>query len=305
MIQRNVLSDLNRLSAKLATHAEQGVLRQGDHAPVGRSVQRRARDGLRSDARPATSSTSATSTDAQSWQDVDRDRAGLDHRPTSDRAHELLVQGGDRHVRPDGAQRDRRPRSTRSSQGIKETANANVSATATVLRHRDATRRPYAMGADDTYQGDDAGLTRRSRASCARSAPASRCRSTPSADEVLGERPGGRRRQAAQRPARHRRSTCAPTTAPRCAAATSPARRRLDTLLEVRARNGAQTQPPRGRVVAPGPDPGADHVKQLSNTEDADIAKTIIDFNPSSAAYQAALRAGASIVQASLMDFLR
>ena len=45
--------------------------------------------------------------------------------------------------------------------------------------------------------------------------------------------------------------------------------------------------------------------KQLSNTEDADIAKTMIDFNSQSAAYQAALRAGANIVQSSLMDFLR
>ena len=45
--------------------------------------------------------------------------------------------------------------------------------------------------------------------------------------------------------------------------------------------------------------------EQLSDTEDADIAKTIIDFNSQSAAYQASLRAGANIVQASLMDFLR
>ena len=44
---------------------------------------------------------------------------------------------------------------------------------------------------------------------------------------------------------------------------------------------------------------------QLSRTEDADMAKTLIDFNSQQAAYQAALRAGATIVQASLMDFLR
>jgi flagellar hook-associated protein 3 FlgL len=46
-------------------------------------------------------------------------------------------------------------------------------------------------------------------------------------------------------------------------------------------------------------------LKQLSDTEDADIAKTLIDFSSQQAAYQAALKAGASIVQASLMDFLR
>lgn len=46
-------------------------------------------------------------------------------------------------------------------------------------------------------------------------------------------------------------------------------------------------------------------IKQLSQTEDADMAAVIIDLNTQQAAYQAALRAGANIVQASLMDFLR
>ena len=46
-------------------------------------------------------------------------------------------------------------------------------------------------------------------------------------------------------------------------------------------------------------------IGQLSQTEDADIAETLIDLNSQTAAYQAALRAGASIVQTSLMDFLR
>ena len=35
------------------------------------------------------------------------------------------------------------------------------------------------------------------------------------------------------------------------------------------------------------------------------MAKTLIDFSSQQAAYQAALKAGASIVQTSLMDFLR
>jgi flagellar hook-associated protein 3 FlgL len=35
------------------------------------------------------------------------------------------------------------------------------------------------------------------------------------------------------------------------------------------------------------------------------MAQTLIDFNSQSAAYQSALRAGASIVQTSLMDFLK
>jgi flagellar hook-associated protein 3 FlgL len=42
----------------------------------------------------------------------------------------------------------------------------------------------------------------------------------------------------------------------------------------------------------------------LSNTQDADMAKTEIDFSTEQAALQAALQAGAHIVQQSLMNFL-
>jgi flagellar hook-associated protein 3 FlgL len=44
--------------------------------------------------------------------------------------------------------------------------------------------------------------------------------------------------------------------------------------------------------------------KILSNTEDADMAQTMIDFSTQQAAYTAALKAGAQIVQPSLLDFL-
>ncbi len=43
----------------------------------------------------------------------------------------------------------------------------------------------------------------------------------------------------------------------------------------------------------------------LSNTQDADMAQTEINFSTEQAAYTAALRAGANIVQSSLMDFLQ
>jgi flagellar hook-associated protein 3 FlgL len=43
---------------------------------------------------------------------------------------------------------------------------------------------------------------------------------------------------------------------------------------------------------------------QLSNVEDADVAKAMIDFSQQSAVYQAALRAGASLIQPTLMDYL-
>ncbi|HEX7083896.1 MAG TPA: flagellar hook-associated protein FlgL [Gaiellaceae bacterium] len=44
--------------------------------------------------------------------------------------------------------------------------------------------------------------------------------------------------------------------------------------------------------------------QQLSDTEDADMAQTMIDFSTQSAVYQAALKAGATLIQPSLMNFL-
>jgi flagellar hook-associated protein 3 FlgL len=45
--------------------------------------------------------------------------------------------------------------------------------------------------------------------------------------------------------------------------------------------------------------------QQLSDTEDADIAQSMIDYSTQSAVYQAALRAGSQLIQPSLLDFLR
>ena len=43
----------------------------------------------------------------------------------------------------------------------------------------------------------------------------------------------------------------------------------------------------------------------LSQTEEADMAKTMVEYSTQHAVYQSALRAGASVIQDSLLDFLR
>jgi flagellar hook-associated protein 3 FlgL len=45
--------------------------------------------------------------------------------------------------------------------------------------------------------------------------------------------------------------------------------------------------------------------KLLSDAEDADMARTLIDLSMQQSVYQSALKSGANIVQASLLDFLR
>ena len=77
-----------------------------------------------------------------------------------------------------------------------------------------------------------------------------------------------------------------------------------EDLIALRAANGAKTNRLEA-ALSRLQEVEESTIGQLSVTEDADIAKTLIELNSQSAAYQAALRTGASIMQASLMDFLR
>ena len=78
----------------------------------------------------------------------------------------------------------------------------------------------------------------------------------------------------------------------------------LEDMLEVRAVNGARANRLEAAATRIGELELAT-MSQLSDTEDVDMARALIDFSSQQAAYQASLRAGASIMQVSLMDFLR
>jgi flagellar hook-associated protein 3 FlgL len=78
----------------------------------------------------------------------------------------------------------------------------------------------------------------------------------------------------------------------------------IDNLLSVQARVGAgmnrlETAASRLAEIEEST------TSMLSNTEDADMAETLINFSTQQAVYQSALNAGARIVQSSLLDFLR
>lgn len=77
----------------------------------------------------------------------------------------------------------------------------------------------------------------------------------------------------------------------------------LDTLNGIRADVGARTN----RLAFATSRLGGlqtNATQLLSNVEDADMAQTITQYTTQQAAYNAALRAGANIVQSSLLDFL-
>jgi flagellar hook-associated protein 3 FlgL len=78
----------------------------------------------------------------------------------------------------------------------------------------------------------------------------------------------------------------------------------LDTVSGLQSKVGAITN----RVTAAGSrlaDLGDVTTQLLSNTEDADLPKALTDLSAQQTALQAALRGGASLIQQSLMDFLR
>jgi flagellar hook-associated protein 3 FlgL len=78
----------------------------------------------------------------------------------------------------------------------------------------------------------------------------------------------------------------------------------LNALLTMQAGVGATTD--QMRTAASRVEDLQDTATQtLSNTEDADLAKVTTEYSNEQAAYNAALRAGASIVQTSLLEFLQ
>jgi flagellar hook-associated protein 3 FlgL len=77
-----------------------------------------------------------------------------------------------------------------------------------------------------------------------------------------------------------------------------------DTLIGARAVVGALSN----RLEAAGSRLGEleqSTTKLLSETEDADMAKTLVDYSMQQSVYQAALKAGSQLIQPSLLDFLR
>jgi flagellar hook-associated protein 3 FlgL len=76
-----------------------------------------------------------------------------------------------------------------------------------------------------------------------------------------------------------------------------------DTLVGARAQTGALANRLDAAESRLGQIEGTT-TKLLSDVEDADMAKTLVDYSTQQAAYQAALKAGAQLIQPSLLDYL-
>jgi flagellar hook-associated protein 3 FlgL len=288
MTQRNILSDLNRVSerlnrtqAKIASNKE--ITRPSDD-PFGASRALSLRTSMES-----TQQYQRNIQDAQGWQET-AEIALSDITDAIHRAHELVVEGAS-DTSPPEARLAIAAEIDQLIEGVKQNANATYSGR--FVFAGTATDAPPYVAGDDLYHGSPDDVERQI-------GPGVALPIGLRAATFLGDGADGKLLQVLRDVSTHLKTDDG--AALRNDVALLDAKE--DEVLGVRALNGAR-QNRLDAALSRLSEVEESTLKQLSETEDADIAKAMIEFSSQQAAYQAALKAGASIVQPSLMDFLR
>ena len=300
MMQRNVLADLNSVSTRLSKTQQKIASNKEIERPSDDPFEASRAMALRQSL-AATRQQSRNAQDAMGWQEATEQSLGqitdLVHR-----ARELVVRGA-----TDSADAQDRTAIAAELEQIIESVKQNANATyrgSYLFSGSKTDTPPYQQGAADAYAGDEAGLDPLIPGVLREIGPGVTMPINTVAREFLGDGQSagdGKLIDTLRGAVAALRTDDAATLRD---TQLGKLDQNLDTLLEVRARNGARSNRLDSAVTRLS-EVEESTVKQLSQTEDADIAKTLIDFNSQQAAYQSALRAGASLVQTSLLDFLR
>jgi flagellar hook-associated protein 3 FlgL len=292
MVSRSVLADLNDVSTRMSeTQRKMATGKQltrpsDDPFAVGRALALRTDlDGLGQYRRNAADGevwTQATDTTLGTLTDI------------AQRARELLLQGANGTAA--GSQRtaianeiDQLIESAKQSANSAYAGRSLFAGTATDVK-------PYTM-ASDAYAGDTGDIVRTI-------GPGVSVVVNVRASDVLGSGADGKMLNGLRDIVAHLRGGTAADQTALTGTDIVAIDRSIDDLLAKRAQVGAtanRLQAADGRLAEL--EEGLQG--QLSKTEDADMAATLIDYSTQQAVYQSALRAGAGIVQASLLDFLR
>ena len=305
MVQRNVLADLNNISSKLTrtqmkAASNKEISRPSDD-PFATAQAMALRQSL-----SANRQHQRNVEDAIGWQDA-TEQALMDITESVEKVKGLLVQGSSESF--DQTSRDAIASELEQIiEGIKQTANTSYrgsflfAGTETSTRPYPATSTPY-NPADDVYQGNDAGWNPAVPGIIREIGPNVQMSINVVAQSFLGDGQSANDNGLLD-VLRDAADSLRSGNLNAVRGDMDRLETNFDTLLEVRAANGAKTNRLEAALGRLG-QLEESVLGQLSQTEDADIAETLIELNSQTAAYQAALRAGASIVQSSLMDFLR
>jgi flagellar hook-associated protein 3 FlgL len=299
MMTRQILGDLNEVAQRLSSaqskmSSGKEITRPSDNPfAVSRAIS--LRDDLE-----GTRQYQRTVSEALAWNQV-TETALARVGDVMKRAKELVIQGANDAV--DGIARENLATEIdQLVEAAKDQMNAEH-AGRYVFSGQETNLRPYNPGAVDTYVPTVGGAIAREIG------PGVAVQVNVLGTDVLGEgqlpAPGDDKLLDVLRDvAQHLRGN----TAADLAALRDSDMQRLDAnfdeLLRIRAEVGAVT----GRLdtaQASLSELEETTLKLLSETEDADMVKTLVDFTTQQTVYQSALRAGAQVVQASLLDFLR
>jgi flagellar hook-associated protein 3 FlgL len=296
MISRSTLSSINDVSSRLAQTQRKlasglEITKPSDD-PFGTSRAlslRTERDGLQQLQRNIG--------EADGWMTVTD--AALDKMTaTLQRARELTVAGASDAAGPD-ARKSMADEIDQLIDSLKQEGNASYGGRY-VFGGTLTQTKPYAVPGTDTFNGNTQPIAREI-------GPGVSVKVNVAGVDVLGQGQGagdGLLLDTLRDVAGHLRGG---TTADAQALRTTDLQgldRNLQNLLTHRASIGAlqkRLEAAEGRLA----ETEETVTKLLSETEEADMAKTIIDFSTQQSVYQSALKAGANIVQASLLDFLR
>jgi len=296
MISRSVLSDLNEVSQRLSKTQQRmssgkQITRPSDD-PYGTS---RALS-LRTDV-AGTQQYQRNVGEATAWQSV-TDSALSKITEAVQRARDLTVQGAS----DSAGQAARNAAAAEIDQlieSVKQEANASYGGRY-VFSGTATNTPPYAVGGADAYLGDTAAVAREI-------GPGVSVQVNVVGQSLLGDGQGaadGKLLNVLRDISDHLKSGVVADANTLRTTDLRALDTNLDVLSQTRATVGAttnrlETADSRLQEVEES------LTKLLSDVEDADMAKTYVDFSMQQSVYQSALKAGANIVQQSLLDFLR
>jgi len=296
MISRSVLTDLNDISSQLAKTQQKmssgkEITRPSDN-PYGTSRALSLRSDL-----DGTQQYQRNIGEATAWQNI-TDAALSKINDAVQRARELTIQAS-----TDSAGQAARNAAAQEIDQLIETikGEANASYGGSYVFSGTATNtKPYAVGGADAYAGDSGTVAREI-------GPGVSVTINAIGQTVLGDGQAAGDNKLLDVLRDIGDNLRGGTTADANALRGTDLQRldaNLATLTQTRATVGATTN----RLEAA--DARLQQVEEtttklLSDVEDADMAKTYIDFSMQQNVYQSALRAGSNIIQQSLLDFLR
>jgi flagellar hook-associated protein 3 FlgL len=292
MITRGVVTDLNDIATRLS-HTQQKL-------STGKEITRPSDDpfgagraiGLRTEL-AGLSQYQRNVADAESWTSVTDTALGT-MGDIAQSARELLLRGTNGTASP----ADRNVLANEIDHligALKDTANAKYAGRSVFAGTATATQ-PYGTGSD-AYLGDGGDVVRSI-------GPGVSVIVNARASDVLGNGADGKLLNTLRDISSHLRGGSAADVAALAGPDLMGMDVAVDTVLAARAQIGA-TAARLGSATNRLAEIEEGVQGLLTKTEDADMAATLIDYSTQQAVYQSALRAGAGIVQASLLDFLR